>query len=76
MRRPREAEEPPTLACRDLEMDLLTRKVTRSGRDISLTPREFQILEFFLRGQEVVVLTFLIVEYTCCGTTHWNGVES
>ncbi|MFY2826303.1 response regulator transcription factor [Ruegeria sp. MALMAid1280] len=62
LRRPQEAEESPTLACRDLEMDLLTRKVTRNGREITLTPREFQILEFFLRRKNRVVSRTMLLE--------------
>ena len=34
----------------DLEMDLPTRKVARSGKDLSLTPKEFALLEYFLRN--------------------------
>ncbi|WP_170398154.1 response regulator transcription factor [Ruegeria arenilitoris] len=62
LRRPQEAEESPTLTCRDLEMDLLTRKVTRNGREITLTPREFQILEFFLRRKNRVVSRTMLLE--------------
>ncbi|MGV6805549.1 MAG: response regulator transcription factor [Ruegeria sp.] len=62
LRRPQEAEETPTLKCRDLEMDLLTRKVTRDGREITLTPREFQILEFFLRRKNRVVSRTMLLE--------------
>ncbi|MEW2917049.1 response regulator transcription factor [Ruegeria sp. ANG10] len=62
LRRPQEAEESPTLNCRDLEMDLLTRKVMRNGREITLTPREFQILEFFLRRKNRVVSRTMLLE--------------
>ena len=40
------------LSCGDLEMDLLTRKVKRSGQEIKLGPKEFMLLEHFLRNQE------------------------
>ena len=43
-------------------MDLLTRKVTRNGREITLTPREFQILEFFLRRKNRVVSRTMLLE--------------
>ncbi|WP_170376721.1 response regulator transcription factor [Ruegeria profundi] len=62
LRRPQDAEETPTLTCKDLEMDLLTRKVTRDGHEISLTPREFQILEFFLRRKNRVVSRTMLLE--------------
>ena len=39
----------------ELEMDLIARTVSRSGKDIDLQPREFQLLEFMMRhaGQSV-----------------------
>jgi DNA-binding response OmpR family regulator len=37
------------LRCGDLEMDLLTRRVTRRGAEIELSQREFDLLEYLLR---------------------------
>ncbi|MFZ4690390.1 MAG: winged helix-turn-helix domain-containing protein [Polymorphobacter sp.] len=53
---------PPTrLAIADLEVDLLSRHVSRAGRKIELQPREFRLLEFLLRHQgEVVTRTMLL----------------
>ncbi|SDC17991.1 response regulator transcription factor [Ruegeria marina] len=62
LRRPKDTQEAATLTCRDLEMDLLRRRVTRAGRDITLTPREFQILEFFLRRKNRVVTRTMLLE--------------
>ena len=42
------------LNCADLEMDLLTKKVKRAGQEIKLGPKEFMLLEHFLRNQERV----------------------
>ena len=44
-----------TLKVGDLEMNLLTREVSRAGREVDLQPREFQLLEFLMRhaGQSV-----------------------
>ena len=39
----------------DLEMDLVSRKVTRSGRTVDLTVREFELLEYLLRHQGHIV---------------------
>lgn len=39
----------------DLEMDLVTRTVTRSGQSLDLTAREFDLLEYLLRYQGRVV---------------------
>ena len=47
--------ESPRLAAADLEMNLITRKVTRGGRAIDLTVREFELLEYLLRHQGQVV---------------------
>jgi two-component system, OmpR family, copper resistance phosphate regulon response regulator CusR len=40
----------------DLDMDLVTRRVTRGGRNVDLTTREFELLEYLLRHQGQVVL--------------------
>jgi DNA-binding response OmpR family regulator len=39
-----------TLSYDDLQMDLIHRKVKRSGSEITLTQKEFSLLEFFLRN--------------------------
>jgi two-component system copper resistance phosphate regulon response regulator CusR len=47
--------ESPRLRAGDLHMDLLTRKVTRGGRSVDLTAREFELLEHLLRFAGQVV---------------------
>jgi DNA-binding response OmpR family regulator len=37
------------LECEDLTMDLVRHEVVRSGKSIELTPREYALLEYFLR---------------------------
>jgi DNA-binding response OmpR family regulator len=49
------AAELPRLTAADLEVNLITRKVTRGGRAIDLTVREFELLEYLLRHQGQVV---------------------
>ena len=44
------------LGVADLDMDLVTRKVTRGGRSLDLTAREFELLEYLLRRQGQVVM--------------------
>lgn len=39
----------------ELEMDLVTRKVTRGGQTLPLTAREFDLLEYLLRHQGYIV---------------------
>jgi DNA-binding response OmpR family regulator len=49
------ADRPTILRAADLEMDLLRRQVSRGGVDISLTQREFEVLEYFLRHKNTIV---------------------
>ena len=49
------AVESPRLHAGDLQMDLWARKVSRSGRAIELTTREFELLEYLLRFEGQVV---------------------
>lgn len=51
-----------TLACDDLEMDLLSRKVRRGRTAILLQPREFRLLEYFLRHVDQVVTRTMLLE--------------
>lgn len=56
-------DSPPSrLAVADLELDLLSRKVTRSGRPIPLQPREFLMLEFLMRNAGRVVTRTMLLE--------------
>jgi two-component system OmpR family response regulator len=50
------------LACEDLEMDLLSRKVRRGGKPIELQPREFRLLEYLLRHPDQVVTRTMLLE--------------
>ncbi len=54
VRRGRVAEA-PRLSVGDLEMDLVTRKVTRDTQPVELTVREFELLEYLLRYHGQVV---------------------
>ena len=50
------------LACEDLEMNLLSRRVTRAGKRIELQPREFRLLEYLLRHKDQVVTRTMMLE--------------
>ena len=50
------------LRCADLEMNLLSRKVTRGGKRIDLQPREFRLLEYLLRHQDQGVTRTMMLE--------------
>jgi two-component system copper resistance phosphate regulon response regulator CusR len=47
----------------DLEMDLPARKVTRDGRRINLTPKEFSLLEYLVRNRGNVLTRTMIAEH-------------
>ena len=51
------------LSVDDLRMDLVTRRVTRAGREIELTSKEFQLLEYLLRNRNRVLSRVLIIEH-------------
>jgi two-component system OmpR family response regulator len=46
----------------DLRMDLLTRRVTRGSRVITLQPREFKLLEYLMRHANQVVTRTMLLE--------------
>ena len=62
LRRAATGDAPTRLGVADLTMDLLGRTVTRAGRDITLTAREFKLLEFLLRHAGQVVTRTMLLE--------------
>jgi two-component system OmpR family response regulator len=63
VRRASRAPETTTLAVEDLTLDLLSRKVTRSGKPIDLRPREFTLLEYLMRNAGKVVSKTMILSH-------------
>ena len=61
-RRRHQGPQQTKLKAADLEMDLLTRTVTRSGRPIILQPREFKLLEYLMRNAGHVVTRTMLLE--------------
>jgi two-component system, OmpR family, response regulator len=55
---PKEAK----LKAMDLELDLLTRSVSRSGKPIVLQPREFKLLEYLVRNAGHIVTRTMLLE--------------
>ncbi|MET0634056.1 MAG: response regulator transcription factor [Xanthobacteraceae bacterium] len=47
----------------DLALDLVSRTVTRAGRDIPLLPREFQVLEYLVRNEGQVVPRAMLLQH-------------
>ena len=62
VRRRRSGSVDTTLHVGALEMDLIARLVRRSGRPIDLQPREFQLLEFFMRHPEQSITRTMLLE--------------
>ncbi|WP_053572649.1 response regulator transcription factor [Caballeronia cordobensis] len=61
-RRTQESYVETALKVGDLNIDLLSRKVTRAGRAIVLKPREFKLLEYLMRHAEQVVTRTMLLE--------------
>jgi DNA-binding response OmpR family regulator len=51
-----------SLKIADLEMDLETKMVMRSGKNINLTSKEYQLLEFLLRNKNKIISRVEIAE--------------
>jgi DNA-binding response OmpR family regulator len=61
-RRNKESIVHPVLKILDLELDSISRKVKRGGKDIILTATEFKILELLLSSRDKVFDRMLIAE--------------
>ncbi|MBU0594248.1 MAG: response regulator transcription factor [Gammaproteobacteria bacterium] len=63
LRRTRSAQSQETvLDVGDLKLELLTRRVTRSGQEIFLKPRELRLLEYLMRHAGQVVTRTMLLE--------------
>ena len=60
LRRGSKTKEADVLRAADLELDLMRRRVTRAGKKIDLTSKEFSLLELLLRRQGEVLPRSLI----------------
>jgi two-component system, OmpR family, response regulator len=57
-----DAETITKLEAGDLEMDLLSRSVVRSGKKLNLQAREFSLLEYLLRNKGQIVTRTMLLE--------------
>jgi DNA-binding response OmpR family regulator len=63
------------LAADDLVLDLVTRRVTRGGKEIDLTPRQFDILAYLMkRCNEVISREMLARDVWRAETATWTNV--
>jgi DNA-binding response OmpR family regulator len=61
--RRKEKSKPLVLSADDLTIDILAHKVTRSNKEIILTPKEHSILEYLLRNKNHVVSRMKLTEH-------------
>lgn len=61
--RRRSDAEPPLLQVADVTLDPARRTVTRDGEPIELTPREFTLLDYFMRNPGRVLTRTMIAEH-------------
>ena len=64
--RNKEATKATKLQAADLALDLVTHKVTRAGREIELTAKEYALLEYFMRNAGSIITRTMISEHV------WN----
>ncbi len=78
LRRASRTEETAVLKVEDLEMDLITHRVTRAGDSIDLQPLEYQLLEYLMRNRGRVVSRNTILDrvWNYSFDPHTNVVES
>lgn len=63
-RRPQdEYREDTVLSVADLEMNRLSRDVTRAGKKIDLQPREYRLLEYLMQHADQVVTRTMLLEH-------------
>ena len=51
------------LRVEDLELDLVSRTAKRSGQDLGLRPREFEVLSYLVRNQGQVVSRAMLLQH-------------
>lgn len=78
VRRASTTPEATTLRLADLEMDVVTHRVTRSGQRIDLQPLEYQLLEYLLRNKGRIVSKSTIIDHVWdySFTPNTNAVEA
>ena len=62
LRRSQEKSVETSLSLGGLSIDLLTHKVVRDGRQLTLQPREFKLLEYLLRHANQIVTRTMLLE--------------
>lgn len=68
------ARPSPILDVGDLNLNLASRRLTRGGKDIALTPTEFTLIEFLMRHAGQVVTRRMLCEAIWYGD--WEGMTN
>ena len=61
LQRPTDVRE-TVLSVGSLQLDLVTRTVSRNGRTINLLPREFRLLEYMMRRKDQMLTRAMLLE--------------
>lgn len=61
--RKKNKEQVTVLKIEDLELDLITHKVTRGNVEIQLTTKEFSLLEYMMKNQDSIITRTMITEH-------------
>ncbi len=69
-------ESPNKLRLADLEMDAAGRSVSRDGKDLALTAREFDLLEYLLRNQGRVVSREMLARDVWKETSRYTPLDN
>ena len=64
----------PRLTVADLEVDRVAHRVWRAGRDITLTNKEYALLEYLLRNPDRVLTRTAIIEHVW--DIHYDGMTN
>lgn len=64
--RKKDSKDASSLKVEDLALDLLTHKVSRGGKEVSLTAKEYALLEYLMRNAGSIVTRTMISEHV------WN----
>lgn len=66
------------LVYRDLSLSISTRRVYRGGKEVVLLPREFKLLEYFLRHAGKVVTRQMLIEgvWDYADSPHTNVIDT
>ena len=67
-------DQTPRLTVADLEVDPVAHRVRRAGRDITLTNKEYALLEYLLRNPNRVLTRTAIIEHVW--DIHYDGMTN